>query len=108
MPDDAKKDEWVPSFMIPRPSDQPPPPPPWRGGEALSMDKSGRILWDKKASGNRLGRIGLYRARKALAVAAWLIVALVLASIGVGSDKVMGAFVGVGNAVRGGLVGAGH
>jgi len=72
------------------------------------MDKSGRILWDKKASGNRLGRIGLYRARKALAVAAWLIVALLLAVIGVGSDKVMGAFVGAGHAVRGGLVGAGH
>jgi hypothetical protein len=72
------------------------------------MDKSGRILWDKKASGNRLGIIGLYRARKALAVAAWLIVALVLASIGFGSDKVMGAFVGAGHAVRGGLVGAGH
>jgi hypothetical protein len=37
-----------------------------------------------------------------------LIVALVLASIGFGFDKVMGAFVGAGHAVRGGLVGAGH
>jgi hypothetical protein len=106
MPDDAKAGNPFGLFR-PRPLDQPPPPPPWAGGKALSMDKSGRILWDKSFR-QSIRESRLYRARKALAVAAWLIVALVLASIGFGSDKVMGAFVGAGNAVRGGLVGAGH
>ena len=106
MPDDAKAGNPFGLFR-PRPLDQPPPPPPWAGGKALSMDKSGRILWDKRLR-QSIRENRLYRARKALAVAAWLIVALLLAVIGFGSDKVMGAFVGAGHAVRGGLVGAGH
>jgi hypothetical protein len=111
MPDDAKKAERNPRVQAPPWVSGHAPPPtqsPWGvRPPVLLEDDSTRILWDKRLR-QSIRENRLYRARKALAVMAWLIVALPLALIGLGSDTVMGVFVGAGHAVRGGLVGAGH
>ena len=104
MPDDAKKTELYP-WRSAR----------WRSPEFLAtVSDETRARWEENRR-QMIWEDQLYRVSrfipscKALAVVmGGLIVALVLASIGFGFDKVMGAFVGAGHAVRGGLVGAGH
>lgn len=114
MPDDAKKAErnirpqappWVSGHAL-HPTQSPWGPRPPNDGQVYPpfvtrlevLRHTDAAIWLRTPS----------RLRTAAFVAAWLIVALVLGLIGFGADKVMGAFVGAGHAVRGGLAGAGH